>query len=50
LASLARFDPAVLRRVNPHAYPAGLESGLHARREALIDSALATEREAAALG
>jgi nicotinate phosphoribosyltransferase len=48
LASLARFDPAVLRRVNPHAYPAGLESGLHARREALIDSALATEREAAA--
>jgi nicotinate phosphoribosyltransferase len=50
MASLARFDPAVLRRVNPHAYPAGLESGLHARREALIDSALATEREAAALG
>ena len=45
-ASLARFDPAVLRRVNPHAYPAGLESGLHARREALIEEVLATERMA----
>lgn len=43
--ALARFDPAVLRRVNPHAYPAGLESALHARREALIESVLATERE-----
>ncbi len=42
--SLARFDPAVLRRVNPHAYPAGLESALHARREALIEEVLATER------
>jgi nicotinate phosphoribosyltransferase len=41
--SLSRFDPAVLRRVNPHAYPAGLESALHARREALIESALAAE-------
>ena len=47
-ASLSRFDPAVLRRVNPHAYPAGLESALHARREALIESVLATEREVAA--
>jgi nicotinate phosphoribosyltransferase len=43
-AALARFDPAVLRRVNPHAYPAGLESALHARREALIESTLAAER------
>jgi len=43
-AQLARFDPAVLRRVNPHAYPAGLESALHARREALIDSVLVAER------
>lgn len=43
-ASLARFDPAVLRRVNPHAYPAGLESALHARREQLIEEVLATER------
>jgi len=42
--SLARFDPAVLRRVNPHAYQAGLESALHARREALIEEVLATER------
>ncbi|HVA86655.1 MAG TPA: nicotinate phosphoribosyltransferase [Candidatus Saccharimonadales bacterium] len=43
-ASLARFDPAILRRVNPHAYPAGLESALHARREALIEEELADER------
>ena len=35
---------AAIRRVNPHAYPAGLESALHARRETLIESALATER------
>jgi nicotinate phosphoribosyltransferase len=42
--SLAQFDPAVLRRVNPHAYPAGLESALHGRREALIEEVLATER------
>ncbi len=38
-SALERFDPAVRRRVNPHAYPAGLESALHARREALIESA-----------
>lgn len=44
-AALARFDPAVLRRVNPHAYPAGLESALHQRRDALIDSVLVTERK-----
>jgi nicotinate phosphoribosyltransferase len=44
-SSLARFDPAVLRRVNPHAYPAGLESALHGRREALIEAVLATERQ-----
>ena len=42
--SLAVFDPAVLRRVNPHAYPAGLESALHRRREKLIDEELTTER------
>jgi nicotinate phosphoribosyltransferase len=46
--SLAQFDPAVLRRVNPHAYPAGLESALHGRREALIEEVLATERLPAA--
>ena len=42
-ASLARFDPAILRRVNPHAYPAGIESALHARRERLIQEALAEQ-------
>lgn len=40
-ASLARFDPGIRRRVNPHAYPAGVESALHARRETLIEAALA---------
>ena len=45
-ASLARFDPAVLRRVNPHSYPAGIESALHARRERLIDEALAEQHSA----
>src|SRR5207245_9787080 len=44
-AELASFDPAVLRRVNPHAYPAGLESALHARRDALIETVLASERQ-----
>jgi nicotinate phosphoribosyltransferase len=44
-AELGRFDPAVLRRVNPHAYPAGLESALHARRDALIETVLASERQ-----
>ncbi len=43
-ASLARFDPAILRRVNPHAYAAGLESALHGRREHLIEAVLAVER------
>ena len=42
-ASLARFDPAILRRVNPHAYPAGIESALHARRERLVEAALARQ-------
>jgi nicotinate phosphoribosyltransferase len=43
-ASLRRFDPAVLRRVNPHSYPEGIESALHARRERLIDEALAEQQ------
>lgn len=42
-ASLARFDPAILRRVNPHSYPAGIESALHARREQAIVAALASQ-------
>jgi nicotinate phosphoribosyltransferase len=45
-ASLARFDPAILRRVNPHAYPAGIEATLHARRERLIETAIAESRQA----
>jgi nicotinate phosphoribosyltransferase len=49
-AALARFDPAVLRRVNPHAYPAGLESALHARRDDLIEKVLATERQVPTAG
>ena len=44
--SLARFDPGILRRVNPHAYPAGIESALHARRETLIEEALAAQHAA----
>lgn len=46
-ASLAQFDPAILRRVNPHAYPAGIESALHARREAAIEAALAEQHASA---
>lgn len=37
---LASFHQGVLRRLNPHRYPAGLEVGLHRRREALVESAL----------
>ena len=37
---LASFHPGVLRRLNPHRYPAGLEVGLHRRREALVEAAL----------
>jgi nicotinate phosphoribosyltransferase len=37
---LASFHPGVLRRLNPHRYPAGLEIGLHRRREALVEAAL----------
>ncbi|WP_193212410.1 nicotinate phosphoribosyltransferase [Luteolibacter marinus] len=35
-ASLAGLHPGILRLSNPHAYPAGLEGGLHARREELL--------------
>lgn len=38
---LASFHPAVLRQLKPHRYPAGLEFGLHQRREALVEEALA---------
>jgi nicotinate phosphoribosyltransferase len=34
--SLAQLHPGILRLKNPHAYPAGLEGGLHQRREALL--------------
>jgi nicotinate phosphoribosyltransferase len=36
---LASFHPSILRRLNPHRYPAGLELELHLRREALVASA-----------
>lgn len=37
---LGTLHPAILRQLRPHWYPAGLEWGLHVRREALIDAAL----------
>jgi nicotinate phosphoribosyltransferase len=37
---LASFHPGVLRRLNPHRYPAGLDVGLHRRRESLVEAAL----------
>lgn len=37
---LASFHPGVLRRLNPHRYPAGLDVTLHRRREALVEAAL----------
>jgi nicotinate phosphoribosyltransferase len=37
--SLASFHPSILRRLNPHRYPAGLELELHLRREELVAAA-----------
>ena len=37
---LACFHPGVLRRLNPHRYPAGLDVSLHRRRESLVEAAL----------
>lgn len=34
--ALACLHPGILRLKNPHAYPAGLEAGLHAHREQLL--------------
>jgi nicotinate phosphoribosyltransferase len=33
---LERFDPAILRILNPHLYPAGLEENLHIIREEML--------------
>ena len=44
---LSALHPAILRQLHPHWYPAGLELGLHRRREALVEAALATEHRAA---
>ena len=41
---LASLHPAILRQLRPHWYPAGLEIGLHRRREALIEAELSRER------
>ena len=35
-AQLACLDASVKRFYNPHRYPAGLEKGLHAKRDAMI--------------
>ena len=37
---LGTLHPAILRQLRPHWYPAGLEWGLHVRREALIEAEL----------
>jgi nicotinate phosphoribosyltransferase len=37
---LDALHPAILRQLRPHWYPAGLELGLHRRRETLIEQAL----------
>ena len=34
--NLAALHPGILRLKNPHAYPAGLEEGLHLRREKML--------------
>lgn len=34
---LERFDPAILRLLNPHQYPAGLAQGLHETRERMLE-------------
>ncbi len=41
---LGTLHPAILRQLRPHWYPAGLEWGLHVRREALIEAALEPDR------
>jgi nicotinate phosphoribosyltransferase len=43
---LGTHHPAILRQLRPHWYPAGLEWGLHTRREALIEAALEPGRGA----
>lgn len=43
-AELDTFHPGIRRRLNPHRYPAGIEGGLHRRREALIEAALASDQ------
>ena len=40
---LGTLHPAILRQLRPHWYPAGLEWGLHTRREALIEAELSLE-------
>jgi nicotinate phosphoribosyltransferase len=43
-SELATLHPGILRQLRPHWYPAGLEWGLHVRREALIENALERSR------
>ncbi len=35
--ALEQLHPATLRLLNPHVYPAGLEAGLHLRREEMLE-------------
>jgi nicotinate phosphoribosyltransferase len=42
---LGTLHPAILRQLRPHWFPAGLEWGLHARRERLIEAALEGRRQ-----
>ena len=44
---LGTLHPAILRQLRPHWYPAGLEWGLHVRREALIEAELELEEREA---
>lgn len=39
LAQLERLDDTIKRLANPHLYPAGLETGLHAKKLAMIQKA-----------
>ncbi|HEY6570232.1 MAG TPA: nicotinate phosphoribosyltransferase [Candidatus Limnocylindrales bacterium] len=47
---LGTLHPAILRQLRPHWYPAGLEWGLHTRREALIEAELAPDIAGAPAG
>jgi nicotinate phosphoribosyltransferase len=43
-AQLARFHPGVKRFIHPHAYPVGLERGLHEMKTRLVLEARGVEQ------